>query len=143
MNFSDLDFKTLQDIPPLRRYYDIPRVSISQHGRFSLNSALKRQVGDQREFQVKISADGRYLVLYPGGSPNVCFSPKGGDVIHINLAQSLEEKGFLLPVVYTLEWCQEHQAWVGCCQELPTPPALSDLTNPKGNSGRSAARRGT
>lgn len=25
MNFSELDFEALEDIPPLRRHYDVPR----------------------------------------------------------------------------------------------------------------------
>ena len=127
MNFSDLNFETLQDIPPLLHYYDVPHVSVTGKGLFSLNGALRKKVGEQREFRVKISPDGRYLVLYLQEPPNIRISAKSVNVTHTALAQSLEEKGILLPAVYTMEWCQERCAWIGCCQELPQPPALSEL----------------
>ena len=95
MNFSELDFEALEDIPPLRRHYDVPRISITEKGMVSMNGALKRGV---------------------------------------------EAKGISLPALYTMEWCQERRAWIGCCQDLPEPPALSALDQPK-KVRRSAARR--
>ena len=41
MNFSELDFEALEDIPPLRRHYDVPRISITEKGMVSMNGALK------------------------------------------------------------------------------------------------------
>ena len=62
MNFSELDFEALEDIPPLRRHYDVPRISITEKGMVSMNGALKRGVGAQREFRAKTNPDGRYLL---------------------------------------------------------------------------------
>ena len=56
---------------------------------------------------------------------NICFSAKGGNVLHLDFKQYLEAKGISLPALYTMEWCQERRAWIGCCQDLPEPPALS------------------
>ena len=131
MNFSDLDFSTLQDIPPLQRHYDIPRVSVSEKGLVSMNGAFRKEAGTQREFRSQTSPDGRYLVFYPMEAPNIHFSAKGGSVTHLELARYLEEKGILLPAVYSMTWCQEKQAWVGCCEELPQPPAPSALAKGK------------
>ena len=39
MNFSELDFEALEDIPPLRRHYDVPRISITEKGMVSMNGA--------------------------------------------------------------------------------------------------------
>ena len=78
MNFSELDFEALEDIPPLRRHYDVPRISITEKGMVSMNGALKRGVGAQREFRAKTSPDGRYLLLCSEETPNICFSAKGG-----------------------------------------------------------------
>ncbi len=39
MCFSDLDFSTLQDIPPTGRFHDTPRVSGSAAGRAAMNTA--------------------------------------------------------------------------------------------------------
>lgn len=127
MNFSELDFEALEDIPPLRRHYDVPRISITEKGMVSMNGALKRGVGAQREFRAKTSPDGRYLLLCSEETPNICFSAKGGNVLHLDFKQYLEAKGISLPALYTMEWCQERRAWIGCCQDLPEPPALSAL----------------
>ena len=140
MNFSELDFEALEDIPPLRRHYDVPRISITEKGMVSMNGALKRGVGAQREFRAKTSPDGRYLLLCSEETPNICFSVKGGNVLHLDFKQYLEAKGISLPALYTMEWCQERRAWIGCCQDLPEPPALSALDQPK-KVRRSAARR--
>lgn len=111
MNFSELDFEALEDIPPLRRHYDVPRISITEKGMVSMNGALKRGVGAQREFRAKTSPDGRYLLLCSEETPNICFSAKGGNVLHLDFKQYLEAKGISLPALYTMEWCQERRAW--------------------------------
>ena len=46
------------------------------------------------------------------------------------LVEHLEQLGLSLPVLYTLEWNTEQQAWVGCCDELPQPPSISKLSPP-------------
>ena len=141
MNFRDFDFDALQDIPPLLRYYEAPRVSITTKGLFSINTALRKEVGNQREFRVKISPDCQYLALFPFESPNVRFSSKGGYIVHTPFAQHLEAQGLQLPVTYTMEWCQEQQAWIGCCQELSQPPAISSLSEPAKKSTRKSTVR--
>ena len=138
MQYQGLNFSELQDIPPLRRYYDVLRVSVTGKGLFAMNGAMRRQVGEQREFRAKATADGCYLVLFPGETPNIRFSAKGGSVIHTDLARTLAGKGILLPAVYTMEWCQEQQAWVGRCQELPIPEGLPE--RPKKAGGKVAGR---
>lgn len=100
MNFSELDFEALEDIPPLRRHYDVPRISITEKGMVSMNGALKRGVGAQREFRAKTSPDGRYLLLCSEETPNICFSAKGGNVLHLDFKQYLEAKGISLPALY-------------------------------------------
>ncbi len=130
MEFFDLDFSTLQDIPPLQRYYETPRVSITPKGLFSMNGAFRREAGDQRRFRVRISPDGRYLVLYPAEPANVCFSAQNGHVTHAALARTLTERGVQLPALYPVVWCQEQEAWVGTCQELPPPPRISGRDKP-------------
>ena len=92
MQYPGLNFSELQDIPPLRHYYDVPRVSVTGKGLFAMNGAMRRQVGERREFRAKATADGCYLVLFPGETPNIRFSAKGGSVIHTDLARTLAEK---------------------------------------------------
>ena len=141
MDFLDLDFSTLQDIPPLQHYFETPRVSVTQKGLFSMNAAFLTAAGAQRRFLVKISPDGRYLVLYPTEPANVCFSAKNGYMTHKALAKSLKERGIQLPALYTVTWCQEREAWVGSCPELPSPPCLSELTKSAGAGKKPQERR--
>lgn len=136
MVLPDLDFSTLQDIPPIQRHYDRPWLTITAKGRVSLNGAMQKRIGEHREFQAKISPDGRYLVLYPDKPGNIRFSPKGS-VTHMELKRHLEEMGFLMPLVYAMDWDEEHKAWIDCCQELPQPPDVSTLEKPR-RTGRKA-----
>ena len=131
MNFSDLDFSTLQDIPPHQHYYDTPRISVTEKGLVSMNGAFRRKAGTQREFRIQSSPDGRYLVFYPMETPNIRFAAKGGSATYLELADHLEERGILLTAVHTMAWCPERQIWVGCCEELSQPPALSGLVKGK------------
>ena len=122
MNFSELDFEALEDIPPLRRHYDVPRISITEKGMVSMNGALKRGVGAQREFRAKTSPDGRYLLLCSEETPNICFSAKGGNVLHLDFKQYLEAKGISLPALYT---------WSGARSGGPGSAAVRTCPNPR------------
>lgn len=123
--FFGSEFQHIQDIPPRQHYHDVPRVPISEKGFVSMNRAFRKEVGTQRDFRSQITPDGRYLVLYPMETPNIHFSAKGGNATHLDLAKYLAEKGILLPANYSMAWCKERQAWVGCCGELAQPPAPS------------------
>lgn len=121
MNFSELDFEALEDIPPLRRHYDVPRISITEKGMVSMNGALKRGVGAQREFRAKTSPDGRYLLLCSEETPNICFSAKGGNVLHLDFKQYLEAKGISLPFT----------RWSGARSGGPGSAAVRTCPNPR------------
>lgn len=122
MNFSELDFEALEDIPPLRRHYDVPRISITEKGMVSMNGALKRGVGAQREFRAKTSPDGRYLLLCSEETPNICFSAKGGNVLHLDFKQYLEAKG---------SPCLPFTRWSGARSGGPGSAAVRTCPNPR------------
>lgn len=58
----------------------------------------------------------------------------------------MAKRGVVIPVLdrnvnfYTMEWCQEQEAWVGRCQEISAPPALS-LLDPPSKPQRKTRRR--
>lgn len=139
MDMFDLDFSTLQDIPAQGRCQEISRVSVTPRGDLAMNGAFRREVGELRTFRARYSPDGRYLVFYTRETPNIHFSAKNGRVSHKELARQLASKGVQLPAVYTMAWCEEQGAWVGCSRELPPPPSLSALGRPR--RSRSAAGR--
>lgn len=78
MNNGGFDFSTPVDIPAHRHYHNTPWVQLSAKGLLSINSGLRRQLGEQRQFRAKLSPDGRFLALCTGEEPNVCFSRKHG-----------------------------------------------------------------
>ena len=92
MQYPGLNFSELQDIPPLRHYYDVPRVSVTGKGLFAMNGAMRRQVGERREFRAKATADGCYLVLFRGETPIISLYAKVWREIHTYLASTLDEK---------------------------------------------------
>ena len=143
MDFSNLDFSTLQDIPVQFSYYEIPKLSINAQGKLAMNSALRKKVGDQREFRARITPDGYYLALYLEGPYNIRFSSKSGTAHHAILAQQLKKNGIQLPATYCFEWCEPKNAWVGCCQELPPLPALPTASQAKKRRSHPAAQKTT
>ena len=140
--FFDLDFSQLEDIPAHLSRYTTPQTTVSEKGMVSLNSVMLKTVGSQRMFRARLSPNGYWLVLYRQGEPNLRFSAKSGHASHPELAQLLREKGFSLPAAYTMEWCQEEEAWVGRCQEMAPPPALSLLEPPSKPQRKPRRRRG-
>lgn len=129
-----VDLSTFVDIPPVCSYFDHPRVLISGKGNISLNSSMQKKVGEQREFHVRISPDGRYLALFPDGPANLRFSKKGANIYHTELLKLLESKGILIPTTYEMEWHEEDKVWVGCCHDLPAPP--TSTVKSKSNTAR-------
>lgn len=59
----------------------------------------------------------------------------------------MAKRGVVFPVpdrnvsFYTMEWCQEEEAWVGHCQEMAPPPALSLLESPSKPQRKTRRRR--
>ena len=130
-----VDLSTFVDIPSVRSYFDHPHVLISGKGNISLNSSMQKKVGEQREFHARISPDGRYLALYPEETANLRFSKKGATLLHVDLLKLLESKGIQFPTAYEMEWHTEDKVWVGCCPDLPAPPASA--AKGKGSAARS------
>ena len=89
MKDFQFSFELWEDIPPVISYHDTPRVSVSEKGLFAMNGAMRRNVGDQRAFRVKISPDGYYLALCTEQAPNVQFSRQSGYTTHHRLKELL------------------------------------------------------
>lgn len=122
MNFSELDFEALEDIPPLRRHYDVPRISITEKGMVSMNGALKRGVGAQREFRAKTSPDGRYLLLCSEETPNICFSAKGEMCSILTSNSTWKQRG---------SPCLPFTRWSGARSGGPGSAAVRTCPNPR------------
>lgn len=139
MDEFEVNFDTLQDIPPLRRNDEIPQVRISASGRVALNKAMTERMEGRWDVCVRTSPDYRFLVFLMDETPNIHFSEKSAYVTHRELAGLLQAEEIELPAVYIMKWNEAHRAWVGRCQELPEPPSVEQLArSSKGRGGRKA-----
>lgn len=76
MNFSELDFEALEDIPPLRRHYDVPRISITEKGMVSMNGALKEGWVHRENFVQRLAQTAATCSCAPRRRPTSVFPPK-------------------------------------------------------------------
>ena len=137
MDCVEVNFDTLQDIPPLRRNDEIPLVRISSSGRVALNKTMVARLEGRWDVCARTSPDYRFLVFLMDEPPNIHFSEKSAYMTHRELAGLLEAEEIELPATYIMKWNPEWRAWVGRCQELTSPPSLDVL-----KSRSSCKRRG-
>lgn len=133
-----LDLNLFQDFPPQQTAHSTPRLCVNGAGVLTMNGAFLRRSGEVREFQGKYSRDGSQFLLIPGGQPNIRFSKTGGVARNRDLAGILERLGFDFPALYTMEWSEEHQVWVGTCREMSPAPAFPWPGKPGRRGGRLA-----
>ena len=132
----NVDLRTFEEIPRHLSYHDRPRLSVSAKGYVSFNSALMHLVGKQREDCVCCGPDGRFLAFYTEKAPNFILPEKSAHRRFPELLQMLEDKGIQIPALYEMEWHEEDKVLVGCCRDLPAPPAFRPKA--KAGSARSA-----
>ena len=124
---QNINFDLFEDIPDKVPSGTALRLSVNEKGMVSINSALSRAVGDQREFRAQKYPDGSFFALFRDEAPNIKFSQKSLNSFQPGLASSLRGLGNNFPVVYILEWDEAHKAWVGHCSEISSPPKLSSI----------------
>lgn len=124
---QNINFDLFEDIPAKVSSGPALRLSVNEKGMVSINSALSRAVGDQREFRAQKYPDGSCFALFRDEAPNIKFSQKSLNSFQPGLASSLRGLGYNFPVVYILEWDEAHKVWVGHCSEISSPPKLSSI----------------
>ena len=132
MDLSVLDFSLFTEIPAP---CGLTNLSMTAQGVLTLSSTLRERLGETRTFKILISEDGRILCLQPDSKGKIHFSPKGR-VTHKKMREMLASRGVGLPACYQLEWSDEYQTWVGCSEDLPTPPPVKELISPRGPGRR-------
>ena len=129
---KSIDLGTFLDFPTAFPSRDQPLVKIQEDGRIFLYGELRKRLAEkQSDYCARISPDGRYVALYPQRTPNVHFNMSGSSVRNERLLKFLQEKEIQMPAVYTMEWFEQEQAWVGCCEELPEPDLATIRKNVK------------
>ena len=124
---QNINSHLFEDIPDKVPSGTALRLSVNEKGMVSINSALSRAVGDQREFRAQKYPDGSCFALFRDEALNIKFSKKSLNSFQPGLASSLRGLGYNFPVVYILEWDEAHKAWVGHCSEISSPPKLSTI----------------
>ncbi len=135
MDLNWLDSLEFEAIPAPVHYYNIPRVVVSEKGLMTMNPAFQRLAGEARSFYGELSKDGVCLLLHPNERGSLQFTAKG---VRSNrkLSDRLRALGIQFPAVYTLEWLDERKMWVGCSNDLPSPPKIEELLPKRSKRGK-------
>lgn len=131
MQLSKIDLRSFHDFPPQPSAHTALCLSLNAKGELSMNTALRRAMGEIRDFHGMYSDEKGQILLYRNETPNVHFSKSGGISKNRALAETLEGLGFKLPLRYDVEWVEELHAWLGVCQEMDPPPAVPALEKPR------------
>ena len=123
MDRSALDLSAFRDFPSQDVGHAVPRLSINEKGRLSMNTAFRKAVGSARAFRGMYTEDGSRLLFLSDREPNIRFSPANATGRNRALADILKKLGYKFPVLYTMEESKADHAWVGTCQEIMPPPA--------------------
>ena len=63
IDVTSLDFSSFDEVPEPVRFYDHPKLSMTAQSVLSMSTALQTQAGKQRRFRIRLSKDGRYILL--------------------------------------------------------------------------------
>lgn len=138
LDLNAMDFSHFIDVPAPVKYYEYPKLTMTSQGVLTMSNALQAAAKDGRTFTLRISEDGRYLLLKLDSKGNIKFSDKG-TVTHKIMKDMLTERKIQLPACYLLDWCEGQNAWVGCSGDLPAPPSAQEMLPPQKRKGRKSA----
>lgn len=99
------------DVPEPHTNAQVLRLSFSKKDQLSQNPALQKALDGVKEFRLKISPDGRFLLLDPEGPYNMTFTPQGVQTHH-PLGELLQKQGLELPVSFRVNWIDPLHCWV-------------------------------
>lgn len=118
---TEINFDLFEDVPSPQDYRSAFRLSLYKSGKLSQNEAFKNELGGRQEFRLRVSPDGRLLILDPKEPHNMTFTPNGVRT-HRNLLDTLRSKGLLAPLTYQVSWLEEQGFWLCRYDGLCPPP---------------------
>lgn len=120
-NDCPYDFEDFLDVPEPESRTQKPRLSFSKDDQFAQNETLHKAMNGVRSFRLRISSDGRTLVLDPQGPCNMTFTPVGVRTHH-PLGRLLRERGLEPPLSFLASWEEELHCWIARYDGLTPPP---------------------
>ena len=119
-----LDLSLFEDVPSPRARAAACRLSFSAGSRLSQNEAFQRALQGTDRFHLKLSPDGRVVLLFPDEQGELHFGARGAR-IHRPLGEMLEQRRLKAPVAYQMSWEGGWAVgWDGMMDCAPTPPSL-------------------
>ncbi len=120
----ELNLEEFADVPePLSRQ-GVYRLSITKDDTLRMNEAFRKKTQGERAFRLRMSRDGRRLILDTEGTINLVFSPSGARKHH-ELGKLLRQRGLELPASFVFTWLEKYRCWVGQYEGLSEPPAAA------------------
>ena len=117
-------------------YTQALRLSFSKADQLSQNKALREALGGVSGFHLRISPDGRTLLLDPEGKCNMTFTAAGVRTHH-PLGKLLRKQKLEPPVSFLVDWAEDLHCWVAQYDGLTPPPVNREPKSPaKGRNGR-------
>lgn len=132
------DAATWTNIPGPVKAYEFMRLKVNKSGVVQMNRIMLEKLKGSAGFAMKLSPDGRYLAIKPDENGNIKFSTKGV-LTHRQMVEMMEDRGVQMPASYQFEWCEEHAMYIGCNEELPSPPSAAEMLPPEKRRHRRAA----
>lgn len=121
-NDCPYDFNEFLDVPEPESRAQKPRLSFSKDDQFAQNETLRKAMNGVSSFRLRISPDGRTLMLDPQGPCNMTFTPAGVRTHH-PLGRLLRERGLEPPLSFLTFWEEDLHCWIARYDGLTPPPA--------------------
>ena len=121
-----LDLSLFEDVPSPRARAAACRLSFSAGSRLSQNEAFQRALQGTDRFHLKLSPDGRVVLLFPDEQGELHFGARGAR-IHRPLGEMLEQRRLKAPVAYQMSWEEGMGCWMGRYDGLCAHTPISRL----------------
>lgn len=85
-------------------------ITVYDNGRIKISKSLFSKI-EKKTVAVKMAFDYKKIILEPEGE-NIRLKADGSFQAK-NMVSKIEKKKELFPLVYKMQWCKEHNCWVG------------------------------
>ena len=100
MDRSALDLSAFRDFPSQDVGHAVPRLSINEKGRLSMNTAFRKAVGSARAFRGMYTEDGSRLLFLSDREPNIRFFSGQRHRAQPCVGRYFEKAGLQVSVLY-------------------------------------------
>ena len=123
-NMQNICKEKMIKLEPPKKWYEKRAISITEGGWLALNSRLQKdlQEGDETvQISIYASEDLKTLLICQEQTQAFSFG-KTGRIKYLELAHSLEKRGYRIPARYIVERSSNEKEWIASLQEVSEAP---------------------